>query len=196
MTDKNETMEEEVVTPVADEQETPETEATEATETPAEEAEVVEEAPIVEEEPEEDEPLRLQFLRLQADFDNFRKRVARERTELYVRANQDLIEELLPVIDHYEMGLENAKKHEAESSVVDGFQMVFDQMNKVLEKYNVTPIESMGEAFDPHTQEAVSQLPSADFAEGIVMAQVRRGYMIGSKLLRAAQVVVSSGAPA
>ena len=174
MTDKNETIEEVVEAPVLDEQETPETEETETpaeeTETPAEEVEVVEEAaepvvePVVEEEPEEDEPLRLQFLRLQADFDNFRKRVARERTELYLRANRDLVEELLPVIDHYEMGLENATKHEAEKSVIDGFQMVFDQMIKVLEKYNVKPLESMGEAFDPHTQEAVSHLPSAEKA--------------------------------
>ena len=60
-----------------------------------------------------EEPLRAQFMRLSADFDNYRKRVARERLELYARANQDLIEELLPVVDHYEMGLANAEKHAA-----------------------------------------------------------------------------------
>lgn len=161
-------------------------------------AEAVEEAIeeiAAEEEIAEEEPLKLQFMRLQADFDNYRKRVARERTELYTRANQDLIEELLPVIDHYEMGIENAEKHEAEQSVLDGFKMVYDQMLKVLEKFNVSAIESLGKAFDPHTQEAVSHLPSAEYAENVVMAQVRRGYMIGDKLLRAAQVVVSSGNP-
>lgn len=158
-----------------------------------EEAETVDAALV--EEVEEEEPLRLQLLRLHADFDNFRKRVARERTALYTRANQDLIEELLPVMDHYEMGLENAAKNEAEKSVIDGFQMVYDQMQKVLEKYNVTALDSLGKAFDPHTQEAISHLPSADIEENIVMAQVRRGYLIGEKLLRAAQVVVSSGSP-
>ncbi|MFC1467128.1 nucleotide exchange factor GrpE [Verrucomicrobiota bacterium] len=152
-------------------------------------------APTAEEVVEEEEPLKLQFMRLQADFDNYRKRVARERTELYTRANQDLIEELLPVVDHYEMGLENAEKHEAEQSVLNGFKMVYDQMQGVLKKYNVTAVESIGKEFDPHTQEAVSHLPSAEYAENVVMAQVRCGYMIGDKLLRAAQVVVSSGNP-
>lgn len=161
------------------------------------EAEVVEpvEEAVEEETVEEPEPLRVQFMRLSADFDNYRKRVTRERTELYTRANQDLIEELLPVIDHYELGIENAEKHAAEPSVLDGFKMVYEQMLKVLEKFNVTPVESLGNAFDPHTQEAVSHLPSAEYAENVVMVQIRRGYMIGDKLLRAAQVVVSSGSP-
>lgn len=172
-------------------EETPEMTADEA-------AEMVEDAleeAVEEAETEEEEPLKLQFMRLQADFDNYRKRVARERTDLYTRANQDLIEELLPVIDHYELGIENAEKHEAEPSVLDGFKMVLDQLQKVLEKYNVTALDSLGKDFDPHTQEAVSHLPSAEFDENVVMAQVRRGYMIGDKLLRAAQVVVSSGSP-
>ncbi len=165
-----------------------------AEETSAEEItpEVVEE---VQEEVVEEEPLRAQFMRLSADFDNYRKRVARERTELYVRANQDLIEELLPVVDHYEMGLANAEKLSADESILSGFKMVYDQLMKVLATYKVTPIDSEGKEFDPHTQEAVSQLPSADVAENVVMYQVRRGYMMGDKLLRAAQVVVSSGSP-
>jgi molecular chaperone GrpE len=198
MTTEKDRIEEAEETPVLDEQETPETEKSEAAAEAIDVAEEITEPEIepVVEEIEEEEPLRLQFIRLQADFDNYRKRVARERTDLYLRANQDLIEELLPVIDHYEMGLENAMKHEADSSMVDGFKMVFDQMQKVLGKFNVTPIDSLGEAFDPHTQEAVSHLPSAEYAENLVMAQVRRGYKIGDKLLRAAQVVVSSGSPA
>lgn len=194
MTTENKTEKESMDEAVLEEQVEQATEAAETAPAAEEDAEVVEEA-VVAEPVAEEEPLRAQFMRLSADFDNYRKRVARERTELYTRANQDLIEELLPVLDHYEMGIENAEKLKAESSVLDGFKMVLGQLQKVLESYKVTALDSMGKEFDPHTQEAVSHLPSADFAENVVMAQVRRGYMIGDKLLRAAQVVVSSGSP-
>jgi len=94
--------------------------------------------PVVEE--EEDESLRDQFVRLQADFANFRNRTQRERIELYQRANEDLLLEILPVLDHYEMGLQTAEQHDADQAVVDGFKMVFDQFQNVLNKFNLKPI--------------------------------------------------------
>ena len=154
--------------------------------------EVIEEesAPQVE---EEQESLRDQFVRLQADFINFRNRTQRERLELYQRANEDLLLELLPVLDHYEMGLQTAQKHQADAAVVDGFKMVYDQFQNVLKKFNLTPIEAVGEAFDPHKHEALTHMPSDEYPAEVCSNQIRRGYLFGDKLLRAAQVVVSSG---
>ena len=168
-------------------------EAVEVEELP--DTEIIEEdvpAPIIEEE-EEDESLRDQFVRLQADFANFRNRTQRERVELYQRANEDLLLEILPVLDHYEMGLQTADQHNADQAVVDGFKMVFDQFQNVLNKFNLEPIEAVGQEFDPHKHEALTNMPSEEYAEGICMNQVRRGYLFSDKLLRAAQVVVSSG---
>jgi molecular chaperone GrpE len=147
-------------------------------------------APAVE---EEDESLRDQFVRLQADFANFRNRTQRERVELYQRANEDLLLEILPVLDHYEMGLQTAEQHDADKAVVDGFKLVYDQFRNVLKKFNLTPIEAVGEVFDPHKHEALTHMPSEEYAAEICSNQVRRGYLFGDKLLRPAQVVVSSG---
>ena len=142
---------------------------------------------------EEEESLREQFVRLQADFANFRNRTQRERIELYQRANEDLLLEILPVLDHYELGLQNAEKHDADQAVVDGFKLVFDQFQNVLNKFNLTPIEAVGEVFDPHKHEALTHMPSDEYPAEVCSNQVRRGYLFGDKLLRAAQVVVSSG---
>ncbi|MDF7807457.1 nucleotide exchange factor GrpE [Pontiellaceae bacterium B12219] len=147
--------------------------------------------PVVEE--EEDESLRDQFVRLQADFANFRNRTQRERVELYQRANEDLLLEILPVLDHYEMGLQTAEQHDADSAVVDGFKMVYEQFQNVLNKFKLEPIEAVGQEFDPHKHEALTHMPSEEYPEGICSNQIRRGYMFGDKLLRPAQVVVSSG---
>ena len=150
--------------------------------------------PVVEVKKEE-EPIQLQLLRMKADFDNFRKRQVRERAEWIVRANEDLFLEMLPVIDHYEMGLKSATDHQADPSVIEGFKLVYDQLLDVLKKSNVTPIKAVGETFDPHHHEALTHMPSEKPAETIV-EEFRKGYMLGDKLLRAAQVVVSSGSPA
>jgi molecular chaperone GrpE len=154
--------------------------------------EIIEEeaAPVVE---EEEESLRDQFVRLQADFANFRNRTQRERVELYQRANEDLLLEILPVLDHYEMGLQTAEEHHADNAVVDGFKLVYDQFQNVLEKFKLEAIEAVGEEFDPHKHEALTHMPSDEYPAEVCSNQIRRGYMFGDKLLRAAQVVVSSG---
>jgi molecular chaperone GrpE len=165
----------------AEAEELPDTEIIEDDETPAVAVE------------EEEESLRDQFVRLQADFANFRNRTQRERVELYQRANEDLLLEILPVLDHYEMGLQTAEQHNADQAVTDGFKLVYDQFQNVLNKFNLTPIDAVGEEFDPHKHEALTHMPSDEFPAEICSNQVRRGYMFGDKLLRAAQVVVSSG---
>lgn len=174
------------------EEELADKEAAEAEELP--DTEIIEEdqdtAPQVE---EEEETLRDQFVRLQADFANFRNRTQRERLELYQRANEDLLLEILPVLDHYEMGLQTAEQHHADQAVVDGFKLVYEQFQNVLKKFNLTPIDAVGESFDPHKHEALTHMPSDEYPAETCSNQVRRGYMFGDKLLRAAQVVVSSG---
>lgn len=141
---------------------------------------------------EEEEPLKNQMLRLQADFDNFRKRTQRERNELFIFANESICLEMLPVIDHFEMGFKSAEAHQTDSAVTEGFRMVYNQLLDVLKKFNVIPIDAVGEPFNPHRHEAILHMPSDKPAETVI-EQVRRGYLLGEKLLRAAQVIVSSG---
>lgn len=137
---------------------------------------------------------RDRLLRLQADFDNYRKRVQREKAEWSVSANEALFRELLPVVDHYELGLKNAADHNADPGVQDGFRMVYDQLIGALRKSGLTPVDAAaGGSFDPASQEAVAHVPSNDQPADAILAQTRRGWQLGERMLRPVQVVVSSG---
>jgi molecular chaperone GrpE len=138
-------------------------------------------------------PVDDRYLRLQADFDNYRKRVLREKDELYRRANQDMMEELLPVIDHVELAFGSAGESHQHDPVVEGFRLVADQLMGVLSKFGLSPIETDGQEFDPNLHEAILHMPSPDVAENFIVSQARSGYKLGERLLRASQVVVSSG---
>ena len=153
----------------------------------------VEEAPSAEDTPSAEEALRDRLLRLQADFDNYRKRIDRERKDWAVFANEKLLKDLLPALDNFELGLANGVKANAPEALIEGLRLVQKQMEGALEKSGVTPIDAEGQPFDPNLHEAITHMPSADVPEGTVLAQTRRGYKMGDKLLRAAQVVVSSG---
>lgn len=137
--------------------------------------------------------LKDRLLRLQADFDNYRKRVIRERNDLIRRANENLLLEILPVIDHLEIGLETARAHKTQPAVVEGFDLVYEQLLGALRKSGVEPIDAEDAFFDPHQHECVSHLPSESVPADKIIAQTRRGYKLGDFILRAAQVVVSSG---
>jgi len=141
----------------------------------------------------ENERLNERILRLRADFDNFRKRTVKERSDIARRSNENLIQELIPVIDHFEMGLKTADENNVEDSVQDGFRLVYGQLVQAIEKAGVERIDAEGEEFNPHLHECISHIPSEEVPEGHVSAQTRCGYKIGSYILRAAQVVVSSG---
>ncbi len=136
------------------------------------------------------------LLRLQADFENYRKRVARDRAELDDRANENLITELLPVLDNFDIALCHSSEQSADKATVEGFRIVAEQLESTLRKFGLEPLEAEGVEFDPHQHEAVAHLPDGECPEGMVTAQTRRGYRLGGKLLRAAQVVVSNGPPA
>lgn len=139
--------------------------------------------------------LQDRFVRLQADFDNFRKRTLREKSDLFDSANQALMLELLPVLDHLQLGIQAASAHQADPSFREGLTMILDQLAGVLSKFGLSPIETEKQVFDPNRFEAVNALPSATEPEGAVLAAIRRGYMLRNKLLRPAQVIVSSGPP-
>jgi len=132
-------------------------------------------------------------LRTQADLENFRKRSARDRTEAIKYGNSSLLEELLPIADNFEMGLAAATADDTQSSIAQGMQMVHKQLNDFLSNNGLKEIETEGKAFDPNIHEALSQQSSDEVPEGTIIATIRKGYHLNDRLLRAANVIVSSG---
>ncbi len=146
------------------------------------------------EEPQAEPDWKDRYARLLADFDNYRKRMARDREELAQFAAKDILKDLLPTVDNLALALEKAENKE--DPFVQGVKLAYDGFLKALADHGATPLDSVGEPFDANFHEALAQLPSPDVAEGVVMSEVKRGWLLHGKLLRAAQVVVSSGAPA
>ena len=135
-------------------------------------------------------------LRGQAELDNYRKRVARERDEDYKRAQAALLERLLPVLDNFELGMIEVRKGDPKSPIVVGMEMIERQLKEFMSGSGVEVIDAVGSKFDPNLHEAVSQEEDKVAVEGIVIRQLRRGFRLRDRLLRAAMVVVSKGAPA
>jgi molecular chaperone GrpE len=130
--------------------------------------------------------------RLKAEFDNYRKRVAREEAVLAARASERLVRELVPVLDDLERALEFAAAHE-EAELEEGVRLVHRSLAGALVKEGLSEIETDG-AFDPHTQEALLSQPS-EAEEGTVIQVLQKGYRLGDRVLRPARVVISAGAP-
>ncbi len=133
-------------------------------------------------------------LRTQADFDNFRKRAAREKDEAVRYANAALLERILPVIDNFELGLTAAKQHAGASAILSGMEMVARQLQDFLRESGVEVVNAeAGTKFDPNVHEAVGQEASAEVEDGAVTRQLRKGFKLRDRLLRAAMVTVSKG---
>ena len=143
--------------------------------------------------PSPEAQLKDQLLRMQADFDNFRKRVQRDRVESQQQAAAQLISALLPALDHFQLGLKNAQIHAQDASIVTGFQMIYTQLLEAFTQAGLAPLPVEGQPFDPNLHEAVTSLASEEHPEGTVITELRRGYTLGGKLLRPAQVIVSRG---
>lgn len=135
---------------------------------------------------------RERMLRMQADFDNFRKRLQRERDDSVRYANESLIESLLPVVDNFELGLQAAETASDAKTIALGMQMVKAQLQRFLSEAGVEEINAAGAAFDPHLHEAIAQELSADKPEGTILSQRRKGYKLRDRLLRPAAVVVAA----
>lgn len=132
-------------------------------------------------------------LRTQADLENFRKRSARDRADAIKYGNSSLLEELLPIADNFEMGLAAATADGAQSSIAQGMQMVHKQLNDFLTNNGLKEIATDGKEFDPNLHEALSQQASAEVPEGHIISTLRKGFQLHDRLLRAANVVVSTG---
>jgi molecular chaperone GrpE len=131
------------------------------------------------------------LLRLRAEFENFRRRAARESIEARDRARAELLNDMLPVLDNLERALDAAEHHD-EGKVLGGVRMTRDMFVDLLRRSGVEEIETVGTAFDPHVHDAVLVQPS-DQDEGVVAAVLERGYRQGDRVLRHARVAVSSG---
>jgi molecular chaperone GrpE len=131
-------------------------------------------------------------LRSQADFENYKRRAAREKEDAVKYANSSLLQRLVSILDNFELGLAAAKTESEHSPIYSGMVLVQKQLNDLLEENGLQAIEAEGKKFDPNLHEAIAHEPSGS-AEGTVIRQARRGYRFKDRLLRPARVVVSSG---
>jgi molecular chaperone GrpE len=136
----------------------------------------------------ENEELIATLQRLQADFENYRKRAQRDQEALVARAGERIVKELLPVLDDLERALEAAEQHE-EAKLEDGVKLVHRQLEQLLAKEGLAPVETDG-MFDPHVHEALLTQPS-HAEEGSVIEVLQKGYRLGDRVLRPARVVVA-----
>ena len=132
------------------------------------------------------------FLRVSAEFDNYKKRSARELEDFRKFANQSLLKEMLSVVDNLELAIHSADANKAgKNSLREGLDLTHREILRVFEKFRVTPIESKGKAFDPTYHEAVMQEETDEFPENTVITEMQKGYLIHDRLLRPAMVVVA-----
>jgi molecular chaperone GrpE len=133
------------------------------------------------------------LLRTTADFDNFKKRAARERQEAIKFANESLLGKLIPLLDNFEMAQAAAQASPTADakSLSDGVAMIYQQLRQVLNEAGLEEVDATGKVFDPNLHEAVSQQESSEVPEGQVLQQLRRGYKFRERLLRPATVIVA-----
>lgn len=134
------------------------------------------------------------YLRALADFDNYKKRAIKERSELLKYQGENLAADLLEVVDNFERAL--ATEGGDVASVKSGVEMIYKQLMDLLSKHGVRGESSIGKPFDPQIHQAISQAPAADFAAGTVCSELKKAYFIKDKLIRVGQVVVASSSTA
>lgn len=137
---------------------------------------------------------RERALRAVADLENFRKRLVREKEEIRRKALSDIVEDLLPALDNFQIGLQHAEKAQTGADVAKGFEFIVAQVNQILGGHGLTAVNpAVGEAFDHHVHEAVGHEASDTTPDHHVLRIMRTGYSLNGRLLRPASVVVSSG---
>lgn len=130
------------------------------------------------------------YLRLQADFDNFRRRTRQEKEELSSVVAQDILLQLLPVVDNFERAMTSGQTQEA-AALLSGVEMIYRQFAQVLEKCGLEPIEAVGKEFDPQQHEAVMRMASEEHAEGTILAELQKGYQVRGRVIRPSMVQVA-----
>lgn len=141
------------------------------------------------EQSKESEDLKTQYLRLAADFQNFKKRSEKEKSDIYAHANKEIALDMLEVIDSFEIALSH--KDSVEKNFVSGMEKILKQFQTVLEKNGIEEISAEGEEFDPIFHHAVMTEDTEDFESGHVSAVLKKGYMLNGKVIRAAMVKVA-----
>lgn len=138
------------------------------------------------------EELKDKDLRRQAEFDNFRKRTEKEKSQRFEAGEIKVLEVILPIIDNFERGFESVEEADKEDAFVSGMSMVYKQLITELEKIGVTKIEAVGKEFDPNLHNAVMQVDTGEYESGIVASEMQKGYMLGETVLRYSMVAVQS----
>ena len=132
------------------------------------------------------------LLRVSAEFENYKKRSAREMEEFKKYANQSLLKEMLSVVDNLELAITSSQDGKtADKTLIEGLNLTLNEILRVFEKFNVTPIEAKGKTFDPAYHEAVMREETDDYPENTVISEFQKGYLIHDRLLRPAMVVVA-----
>lgn len=132
------------------------------------------------------------LLRVQADYDNFRRRTRLEKEEFAKYASEKLVEQLLPVYDNFDRAIEAGKGSSDYDALLKGVDMIFRQFAAILESEGVTPIEAVGQPFNPEFHQAVMQVETDEYEEGIVVEELQKGYKMKDKVIRPSMVKVSS----
>ena len=137
------------------------------------------------------EELTDRLTRQMAEFDNFRKRTEKEKSQMYEVGAKDIIEKILPVVDNFERGLDAVKEEEKENPFVQGMEKVYKHLVTTLEGIEVKPIEAVGQPFDPNFHNAVMQVDSEEVESGYVAQELQKGYLFHDTVLRHAMVSVA-----
>lgn len=143
---------------------------------------------------EERDGLQDRLMRRQAEFENYKKRAERERTEYVQFASAELMKELLNVLDSFDLAIRNAAgEGSAGQDVPNGIGLIYKQFLDALSRFGLKPIDAKGQPFDPNFHQAISTVPAKDVAENTVVDVMRQGYTLNGKLLRPAMVAVAAG---
>lgn len=138
---------------------------------------------------EERDSLYDRLLRKQAEFDNYKKRTERERTEFVQWASSDLMKELLNALDSFDMAIHNAS---TDQKTLQGFQLIYKQLLDTMGRFGLKAIEAKGHKFDPNFHQAVTTTPTNEVEENTILDEMRRGYLLNGRLLRPAMVNVAT----
>lgn len=131
------------------------------------------------------------LVRLQADFENFRRRALREKTEAHQYGHQNLVKDLLSAVDNLDRAIEHARESAELEGLLQGVELVRRELLTALAKHGVTPVDALGKPFDPSLHEALSQVPDGSVAPNTVVQELQKGYQLRDRLLRPTRVVVS-----
>src|SRR5262249_8294217 len=132
------------------------------------------------------------LLRKQAEFENYKKRMDREKSDFIQFASADLMKELLNALDSFELALKNAATKSDAQSMLRGFELIYKQLQDTLTRFGLKPIEAKGKAFDPNFHQAVSTQLTNEIEENTVIEEMRKGYLLNGRLLRPAMVSVAA----